>query len=72
MLNPYTTKPNELEPGDQLGYVCVAVIGYAGDWAAYYGLTEMTPEEVASNGDKMDEAAAKALFPVCRNLKYRP
>ena len=71
MLNPYATRPGDLKPGDQLGYICVAVVGDAGDWSAYYGLTDQTAEEVASNGDKMGRLAAEALFPVCRLLTWR-
>ena len=33
------------------------------DWAAYWGLTSQTDEEVAESGDKISEAAARALFP---------
>ena len=73
MLNPVTVRPNDLKAGDELGYKVVAVIGYAHDWAAYKGLTDWSDEEVASNGDKLDEDAAEALFyaPVVAGLKYR-
>lgn len=70
-LNPYTTRPDTLKAGDKLCYVVVAVVGDCGDWAAYAGLADWTPEQVADNGDKIDQQAAERLFPVCRNLKWR-
>lgn len=72
-LNPYTTRPSNLKPGDKLCYVVVAVVGDASDWAAYAGLSDWSPERVANNGDKIDQEAAERLFPVCVNagLQWR-
>jgi len=78
----YNTKPTDLKPGDQLGSVIVAVIGHAGDWAAYE--TEIPGENTtcdflsgapienfadytAEQGEKISQKAAESLFPVCVN-----
>jgi hypothetical protein len=73
ILNPVMVRPNELNPGDKLGFKVIAVIGYGGDWAAYYGLTCWTDEEVAEGGDKLNKDAAEKMFyaPVAAGLKYR-
>ena len=58
----------------------VANTGTYNDWSAYIGypighrgeyriLT--TPEGVASNGDKLDQATAEALFPYLKERSYR-
>ncbi len=72
----YNTKPGDLQEGDKLGTVIVAVIGYVNDWAAYE--IEIRPdgsmpdcEQVATNGEKISQQAAERLFPVCRHLKWR-
>lgn len=72
-LNPVTVNPGLLKTGDRLGYKIVAVIGHNGDWAAYKGLTGWDDPQVASQGDKISQEAAEALFyaPVARGLKYR-
>ena len=72
-LDPYNTRPMDLKSGDKLCYIVVAVVGDVGDWAAYCGLPENTPEEIASGGQKIDRVAAERLFPVCVNagLKWR-
>jgi hypothetical protein len=72
-LNPVSIHPDELKPGDKLGYKVIAVIGYANDWAAYEGLTDWSDDEVANNGDKISKNAAEALFyaPTAAGLKYR-
>ena len=83
--NPYSVKPNELQPGDRLAFVVVAVVGDVGDWSAYaLPVTEEpsqysgnsirdypNPEYVATNGDKIDSNAAKLLFTACYNLEWR-
>jgi hypothetical protein len=75
-LNPVTVVPVDLKPDDMLGYKIIAVIGFAGDWAAYAGLTDWSDEEVAGSGDKISREAAEAaeaLFsaPKIAGLKYR-
>ena len=72
-LNPATVIPNDLKPGDKLGYKIIAVIGNANDWAAYEGLTDWSDDEVAKGGDKLSKDAAEALFyaPVAAGLEYR-
>jgi hypothetical protein len=70
-LNPYTTKPRDLKPGDNLCYVVVATVGDVGDWAAYAGLADWTPDQVATEGEKIDQKAAERLFPVCVNAGLR-
>jgi hypothetical protein len=73
--NPYSAQPTELEEGDKLGFVVVAVVGAVGDWAAYALPVEggeiPDPEYVATNGDKIDREAAERLFSACRNLRWR-
>ena len=73
VLNPIMVRPSELKPDDKLGFKVIAVIGTGGDWAAYYGLTSWTDEEVAAGGDKLNKEAAENLFhaPVAAGLKYR-
>jgi hypothetical protein len=71
--NPYNVKPNELRPNDRLGFKIIAVIGSGHDWAAYQGLSSWSDEQVATEGDKISQAAAEALFyaPVAAGLSYR-
>ncbi len=72
----YNDSASNLEPGDRLGKVVVAVVGDVNDWAAYEleiskdGIAN-SPEYVATNGDKISEKAARELFPICRFLKWR-
>ena len=72
-LNPVTISPSDLKPGDMLGYKIIAVIGYAGDWAAYKGLADWNDDKVANSGDKLSGEAAEAIFyaPVAAGLIYR-
>lgn len=72
-LNPVTVIPNDLQPGDRLGYKVIAVIGQRGDWAAYCGLTDWTDDEVAEGGDKLSQETAESLFyaPRVAGLNYR-
>lgn len=74
VLNPVTISPSALKPGNLLGYKIIAVIGYAGDWAAYVGPTDWDDEQVADEGSKISRRAAEALFyaPVAAGLIYRP
>jgi len=48
-LNPVTVSPNDLKPGDMLGYKIIAIIGYCGDWAAYKGLAVVPLPIIGSN-----------------------
>jgi len=70
-LNPVQVIPATLKPGDVLGFKVIALIGYAGDWAAYEGLTSWTDDEVAALGDKISQKAAEALFSAPQLLRYR-
>lgn len=72
-LNPVSAIPSDLKPDDRLGFKIIAVIGHAGDWAAYQGLTHWSDDQVADSGDKLLRAAAEALFcaPVAAGLRYR-
>lgn len=65
--NLVTTSPSEVKDGDAFAVKIVARAGRADDWAAYFGPSEWTDEEVASSGDKLDKEAAEALFYVMRN-----
>jgi hypothetical protein len=40
----------------------VAVAGHANDWAAYRGYSDWPDELVASNGDKIEQEQAEAVF----------
>jgi hypothetical protein len=67
----------DAEPGTRIACKAVAVVGHRGehrDWAAYWGPTDQTDSEVAHMGDKINRAAAEALFPTFRDLGfiYRP
>jgi len=72
-LNPVTTRPIDLYPGDRLGFKIIAVIGGNNDWAAYRGLTLWSDDEVVEMGDKLGREDAEKLFyaPVAMGLKYR-
>ncbi len=72
-LNPYVITPQELQPGDRLGYKIIAVVGNANDWAAYFGTTDQSDDHVQQNGDKLSKLAAIALFPALAHSgrKYR-
>lgn len=62
--NAYTVHPHEIEPGDIFPYMIVAVAGWGyDDWVAYRGPADWTPQQVADDGDKIDELAARLLFP---------
>ena len=53
----------------------VAVIGHVKDFAAYEAkdvFAYFQLERVETNGDKMSENDARALFPQLDDLKYRP
>jgi hypothetical protein len=71
--NPVTVRPCELQPGDRLGFKIIALIGSAGDWAAYRGLTDWSDEQVAAEGDKIPREVAEGLFyaPRAAGLVYR-
>ncbi len=72
-LNPMSTRPSDLKTGDKLCYIVVASISGANDWAAYVGLSDWYPEQVARAGDKLDKETAEKLFPICvrAGLTYR-
>ena len=66
--NAYVTRPNDIHGGDQFCYVVVAVVDEGNHlWAAYRGLADTSPEDVASNGDKISQEAAESLFPSLAN-----
>jgi hypothetical protein len=61
-----------LKPGDIVAVKHVTVIGYAGDFAVYMGLSDHSDEYVANRGDKVyPEEAARAIAPYCAHLRYR-
>jgi hypothetical protein len=67
-LNPYIIKPQELTPGDRLGYKVIAIIGFNNDWAAYFGRTDQSDDQIEQGGDKLNKLAAIALFPAIVKL----
>lgn len=56
------------------GKPCVAVIGYAGDWACYEQAypDQKTAMQIAANGDKISAEQARHLFPEFSERMYRP
>ena len=54
--------PTALSEGDMVAIKVVAVAGAVGDWAAYFGPSDWTDEQVAENGDKLAEFQARPLF----------
>ena len=54
-------RPIDLVAGDRIAIKVVAVVGYAGDWTAYFGLSDWSDDRVAESGDKVDSEAA--VFP---------
>jgi len=63
--------PNEVKPNDGFAIKVVAVVGYANDWAAYYGPSDWSKERVASEGDKFTSDQAEDLFYVMSSRCYR-
>lgn len=59
--------PSDVKPSDAFPIKVVAVAGRGDDWAAYYGPTEWTDEEVAESGNKLLAAQAEPLFYALRN-----
>ncbi len=72
-VNKYWVRPQDLLPDTGAAIKVVAVVGHSGrDWAAYYGESDQSDNEIASNGDKLDKNAAKLLFPTfAAVLEYR-
>jgi len=60
-------RPCEVKPNDAFPIKIVAVAGFGNDWAAYYGPTGWTDEEIAENGDKLAACQAEPLFYALRN-----
>jgi hypothetical protein len=65
--NAYNERPVNMVPGNIYGYKIIAVIYSGGFWCAYRGLTAWSDEQVASEGDKIEEEAARSLFPTIAN-----
>uniref|UniRef100_A0A6H1ZW80 Uncharacterized protein n=1 Tax=viral metagenome TaxID=1070528 RepID=A0A6H1ZW80_9ZZZZ len=64
--NPIVTRPEDVETGDAFAIKVVAVAGYGWDWAAYYGPTGLSDEDIADVGDKLTCEQAEPLFYVLR------
>ena len=60
-----------LKPDDIVPVKFATVIGYAGDFAVYMGLSGWSDQAVADHGDKVDEATGRAVAPYCEHLAYR-
>lgn len=70
-LNAYMIQPNEIRPGDRFGYKVIVMIYPDAIWTAYRGPTGWPDQRVAEEGDVIDEAAAKLLFPtIAANYIY--
>lgn len=70
-IRPGTIIPAK-NPGPH-GKPVVAVIGYAGDWAAYEQSypDQLDYQSIADNGDKIYVDDARKLFPEFATLAYR-
>lgn len=63
-------RQSPLAPGQALAVKIVACVGVAG-WAAYFGPSDWPDQQVAEDGDKLPERAARSLFPGLRSIRYR-
>jgi hypothetical protein len=63
----YNMSPSDVQPRDAFPIKVVAVAGYGNDWAAYYGPTNWSDQEVAESGDKLAASQAEPLFYALRN-----
>lgn len=52
-----------LERNGQVMFSSIVTVGVIGDLACYVSGGRMFPEYVANNGDKVDEATARLLYP---------
>lgn len=59
----YKMNAYEFKPEDAVAVKIVASVGYGEQWAAYVGESDWTDERVLSDGDKIRQKAAEALFP---------
>ena len=59
--------PSDVKDRDTFPIKVVAIAGHGDDWAAYYGPTDWTDEEIAHNGEKLLKHQAEPLFFVLRN-----
>ena len=67
-------KPETIIPSTSLsrqGYKVVAVIGWAGDFAAYQYYVNSSDEDCAARGDKISAEEARQLFPELKDYIYR-
>lgn len=62
-VNKNSIKPIEIGSDYASAIKVVAVTGYDDDWAAYLGPSDWSDDQVAEQGDKIDEIAAGRLFP---------
>lgn len=63
----HNIRPSEVKPNDAFPIKVVAVAGHGDDWAAYYGPTDWSDEEVAQSGEKLLASQAEPLFYALRN-----
>lgn len=57
----WTTSPSDIQDGDRCAIKVVGVAGYDNDWAAYWGPTEWSDEQVAESGVKLTKEEAEVL-----------
>ena len=67
----YNKGGHALKPDDIVAVKYATVIGYAGDFAVYMGLSSWSDQAVANNGDKVSEDVGRAVAPYCSHLAYR-
>lgn len=61
--NKVTTNPGDVKPLDAFAIKVVAWVHGGGySWAAYYGPSDWTDEQVAFSGDVLLEEAARSMF----------
>ena len=70
-LNKQLTNPSDVKEGDYCALKIVAVAGYGNKWAAYYGPTDWTDDEVCMGGTKMLEKEAGIFAYLFQLMEYR-
>ena len=70
-LNKQWTSPSDVKEGDYCALKIVAVAGYNNDWAAYYGPTDWTDDEVRMGGTKMLKEEAGIFAYLFQLMEYR-
>ena len=70
-LNKQWTSPSDVKVGDYCALKIIAVAGYGNKWAAYYGPTDWTDDEVRMGGTKMLKEEAGIFAYLFQLMEYR-